>query len=71
MAKRELGVFLVVAVGLSAVPNLSAQVRQIAGQVTNTQTGAGVAEATIAVQGTKIVAQSSGRWAILAQCAIR
>ncbi len=66
MAKRELGVFLAVAVGLSAVPNLSAQVRQIAGQVTNTQTGGGVGEATIAVQGTKIVAQSSadGRYSL-------
>jgi TonB-linked SusC/RagA family outer membrane protein len=60
MAKRELGVFLAVAVGLLAVPSLSAQVREIAGQVTNTQTGAGVGEATIAVQGTRIVAQSSG-----------
>ncbi len=66
MAKRELGVFLAVAVGLSAVPNLSAQVRQIAGQVTNTQTGGGVAEATIAVSGTRIVVQTGtdGRYSL-------
>ncbi len=66
MAKRELGVFLAVAVGLSAVPSLSAQVREIAGQVTNTQTGAGIPEATIAVTGTRIVAQAGpdGRYAL-------
>ena len=66
MAKREFGLFLSVAIGLLGVPSLSAQVRQIAGQVTNTQTSAGVGEATIAVQGTRIVAQTSadGRYSL-------
>jgi TonB-linked SusC/RagA family outer membrane protein len=66
MAKREFGVFLTIAVGLLGVPNLSAQVRQITGQVTNTQTSAGVAEATIAVSGTRIVTQTGtdGRYSL-------
>jgi TonB-linked SusC/RagA family outer membrane protein len=64
MAKRVFGLFLALAVGLLGLPDLSAQVRQIAGQVTNSQTGAGVPEATIAVQGTRIVAQTeaNGRY---------
>ena len=66
MAKRELGVLLTLAVGLLGVPNVSAQVRQITGQVTNSQTESGVGEATIAVQGTRIVAQSAadGRYSL-------
>ena len=48
------------------MPDVSAQVRQIAGQVTNNQTGSGIGEATIAVQGTRIVAQSTadGRYSL-------
>ena len=66
MAQRSLGVFLTLAAGLLGVPSLSAQVRQIAGQITNNQTGSGVGEATIAVQGTRIVAQSAtdGRYSL-------
>ena len=66
MAKRTLGVLLTLAVGLLGVPDVSAQVRQIAGQVTNSQTGAAIGEATIAVEGTRIVAQSTtdGRYSL-------
>ncbi len=66
MAKREFGVLLSLSIGLLGMPTLSAQVRQIAGQVTNSQTGAGIGEATIAVQGTRIVAQASadGRYSL-------
>jgi len=66
MAKRVLGVLLTLVVGLLGVLDVSAQVRQIAGQVTNNQTGTGVGEATIAVQGTRIVAQSAvdGRYSL-------
>jgi TonB-dependent starch-binding outer membrane protein SusC len=66
MAKRELGVFLTIALGLLGMPSLSAQVRQIAGQVTSTQTSAGVGEATVAVQGTRIVVQTGtdGRYSL-------
>ncbi len=60
MAKREFGLYLVLALGLLGVPSVSAQVRQINGQVTNTQTGAGVSEVTIAVTGTRITAQTAG-----------
>ena len=59
MAQRSLGIFFTLAVGLTAVPVVSAQVRQITGQVTNSQTGSGVGEATVAVEGTRIVAQTS------------
>jgi TonB-dependent starch-binding outer membrane protein SusC len=45
---------------------LSAQVRQINGRVTNASTGEGLSEATIAVNGTSIVAQSGndGRYVL-------
>jgi TonB-linked SusC/RagA family outer membrane protein len=59
MAQRAFGVFLTLAVSLAGASGVSAQVREISGQVTNTQTSAGVGEATIAVQGTLIVAQTS------------
>jgi TonB-linked SusC/RagA family outer membrane protein len=66
MTQRALGVFLTLAVGLAGASDVSAQVREISGQVTNSQTGAGVGEATIAVQGTRIVAQTAadGRYAL-------
>jgi TonB-linked SusC/RagA family outer membrane protein len=60
MAKREFGLFLALAIGLLGVPTVSAQVRQINGQVTNNQTGSGVADVTIAVSGTRIVTQTAG-----------
>jgi TonB-dependent starch-binding outer membrane protein SusC len=42
---------------LSVLP-AAAQVRQVTGKVTNAQTGQGLAEATVSVTGTQIVAQS-------------
>jgi TonB-dependent starch-binding outer membrane protein SusC len=57
-------------VSLTAVATLpaQAQVRQVSGQVTNAQTGEGIAEATIAVTGTSIVAQTGtdGRYQLAA-----
>ena len=50
---------LLVPLVLVTSPVLSAQVRQVTGQVTNTQTGDGIGEATIAVTGTRIVAQTA------------
>ncbi|MGH7497370.1 MAG: SusC/RagA family TonB-linked outer membrane protein [Gemmatimonadales bacterium] len=66
MAQRSLGAFCTLALGLAAVPTVSAQVRQITGQVINSQTSAGVAEATIAVEGTRIVVQTTtdGRYSL-------
>jgi TonB-linked SusC/RagA family outer membrane protein len=57
---------MVIALGTLVPPAALAQVRQVAGTVTNAQTGQGVAEATIAVQGTRIVAQtgSDGRYSL-------
>jgi TonB-linked SusC/RagA family outer membrane protein len=49
---------MVLALGTLMAPSAAAQVRQVTGTVTNSQTGEGVAEATIAVQGTRIVAQT-------------
>lgn len=68
MVQRALGVILTLAVGLTAVPVVSAQVRQITGTITNSQTGSGIGEATIAVDGTRIVAQTTadGRYALSA-----
>lgn len=60
MAKREFGLYLALAIGLLGVPTVSAQVRQINGQVTNTQTGSGVGDVTIAVSGTRITTQTAG-----------
>jgi len=64
MAHRWWG--MVIALGTLVSPSAMAQVRQVAGQVTNSQTGQGVAEATIAVQGTRIVAQTGadGRYSL-------
>ncbi|HWB40618.1 MAG TPA: TonB-dependent receptor plug domain-containing protein, partial [Gemmatimonadales bacterium] len=64
MAHRWWG--MVIALGTLVPPAALAQVRQVAGTVTNAQTGQGVAEATIAVQGTRIVAQtgSDGRYSL-------
>jgi TonB-linked SusC/RagA family outer membrane protein len=64
MPQRWWGVVLALALG--AVSGLSAQVRQVTGQVTNGQTGEGVPEATVSVTGTRIVAQSGndGRYAV-------
>ena len=56
MAHRWWGI--VVALGTLVGPSAAAQVRQVSGAITNAQTGQGIAEATIAVQGTRIVAQS-------------
>jgi TonB-linked SusC/RagA family outer membrane protein len=66
MAQRWSAMLFALAAGSVAAPAVSAQVRQIAGQVTNTQTGAGLSDATIAVDGTRIVAQTSadGRYAL-------
>jgi TonB-linked SusC/RagA family outer membrane protein len=44
---------------LASVPGLSAQVREVAGRVTNEQTGQGVSEAVISVQGTGIAVRSA------------
>ncbi|MBA3258264.1 MAG: TonB-dependent receptor plug domain-containing protein, partial [Gemmatimonadales bacterium] len=54
------------ALALTAAPSVSAQVRQVTGQVTNAETGQGVSEATISVTGTRIVAQSGtdGRYSM-------
>ena len=52
MASRLLGFCLLSAV-LAASP-VSAQVRELAGQVTNQETGAAVAEAQVSVEGTEI-----------------
>jgi outer membrane receptor protein involved in Fe transport len=41
------------------VPSAHAQVRQITGRITNSQTEQGVSEATVAVLGTQIVAQAA------------
>jgi TonB-linked SusC/RagA family outer membrane protein len=64
MAHRWWG--MVVVLGTLVSSSAAAQVRQVAGTVTNSQTGQGVAEATIAVQGTRIVAQASpdGRYTL-------
>ena len=64
MPQRWWGVFL--ALAIAAAPGLSAQVRQVTGRVTNSQTGDGVPEATVSVTGTRIVAQSGndGRYAV-------
>jgi TonB-dependent starch-binding outer membrane protein SusC len=57
---------MVIALGTLVSPSAAAQVRQVAGTVTNSQTGQGIAEATIAVQGTRIVAQGGpdGRYSL-------
>ena len=64
MAHRWWG--MVIALGTLVSSSAAAQVRQVAGTVTNSQTGQGIAEATIAVQGTRIVAQSGpgGRYTL-------
>ncbi|MBA3319776.1 MAG: TonB-dependent receptor plug domain-containing protein, partial [Gemmatimonadales bacterium] len=64
MAHRWWG--MVLALGSLVSSSAAAQVRQVAGSVTNAQTGQGVAEATIAVQGTRIVAQAGpdGRYTL-------
>ncbi|MGI9041884.1 MAG: SusC/RagA family TonB-linked outer membrane protein [Gemmatimonadales bacterium] len=66
MPQRLCGIIL--ALCLLGVPDGWAQVRQVTGQVTNTQTGEGLAEATVAVVGTGIVAQVSndGRYTLTA-----
>jgi TonB-linked SusC/RagA family outer membrane protein len=56
MALRVCGIFLSLA--LLSVHLVAAQVRQVTGRVTNAQTGEGVGEATVAVLGTSIVAQT-------------
>ncbi len=57
---------LVLAIGTLVVPTAAAQVRQVSGRVTNAQTGQGIAEATISVQGTRIVSQTGpdGRYTL-------
>ncbi|HEU5042018.1 MAG TPA: TonB-dependent receptor plug domain-containing protein, partial [Gemmatimonadales bacterium] len=57
---------LLVPLTLVAAPVASAQVRQVTGQVTNAQTGDGLGEATVAVIGTRIVAQTGadGRFSL-------
>ncbi len=64
MAHRWWG--MVIALGTLVSPSATAQVRQVAGTVTNSQTSQGIAEATIAVQGTRIVAQAGpdGRYTL-------
>jgi TonB-linked SusC/RagA family outer membrane protein len=51
---------------LAAATTGQAQVRQVTGQVTNAQTGEGLGEATVAVNGTRIVAQTAadGRYSL-------
>jgi TonB-linked SusC/RagA family outer membrane protein len=57
---------MVLALGTLLAPSASAQVRQVTGTVTNSQTGQGISEATIAVQGTRIVVQAGpdGRFSL-------
>ena len=64
MAHRWWG--MVIALGSLLGPSAAAQVRQVSGAVTNAQTGQGIAEATISVQGTRIVAQTGpdGRYSL-------
>lgn len=64
MTRRLWG--MVIVLGTLVPPAAAAQVRQVTGTVTNSQTGQGVAEATIAVQGTRIVAQAGpdGRYTL-------
>ena len=50
---------LLAALAILGVPAAAAQVREISGRVTNAQTGQGVTDATLAVQGTRIVAQTA------------
>jgi TonB-dependent starch-binding outer membrane protein SusC len=56
MAQRMWGVF--VSLSLLGFSLASAQVRQVTGKVTNATTNAGIAEATLSIQGTEIVAQT-------------
>jgi len=56
MTQRMWGIF--VSLWLLGFSLASAQVRQVTGKVTNASTSAGVAEATLSVPGTEIVAQS-------------
>jgi TonB-linked SusC/RagA family outer membrane protein len=44
---------------LAVVPAVSAQVREVSGRVTNEQTGQGVSEAVVSVDGTRIAVRSS------------
>ena len=44
---------------LGSAPGLSAQVRELSGRVTNEQTGQGVSEAVISVEGTGIAIRSA------------
>ncbi|HEY7612399.1 MAG TPA: SusC/RagA family TonB-linked outer membrane protein [Gemmatimonadales bacterium] len=56
MALRWWGI--IATLGTLVASTATAQVRQVTGRVTSAQTGEGIAEATIAVQGTRIVSQS-------------
>jgi hypothetical protein len=56
MAHRWCG--MVIALATLFGPAAAAQVRQVSGTVANAQTGQGIAEATISVEGTRIVAQA-------------
>jgi TonB-dependent starch-binding outer membrane protein SusC len=56
MALRVCGTFI--SLLLLSVQLLAAQVRQVSGRVTNSQTGQGLPDATVAVSGTRIVAQT-------------
>jgi len=64
MAHRWCG--MVIALATLFGPAAAAQVRQVSGTVANAQTGQGIAEATISVQGTRIVAQTGpdGRYSV-------
>jgi len=57
---------MVIVLGTLVGSSAAAQVRQVAGTVTNSQTTQGIAEATVAVQGTQIVAQAGpdGRYTL-------
>jgi TonB-linked SusC/RagA family outer membrane protein len=57
---------MVIVLGTLMASSAAAQVRQVAGTVTNSQTSQGIAEATVAVQGTQIVAQAGpdGRYTL-------
>ncbi len=50
---------LLAAFAVLGVPVAAAQVREISGRVTNAQTGQGLDDATLAVEGTRIVAQTT------------
>ena len=69
MTLRVCGTFL--SLFLLSVQLAAAQVRQVTGRVTNSQTEQGLAGATIAVNGTGIVVETNNDGELRPQCAGR